>query len=374
MKVLHLINTLSAGGAELHLLTLCRRLQQLGVRVRVACLRELVKGSRSLRHDFEREGIRVVALGNTGRYDPRGFSAFYRLLRQERPDLLHSHLPRADLVAFVGRAFGPRVLHVCSVHGIYSQTWAGRWVLPLVDSVWRRADAVIAISEAVREWLVEQRRVPPARVTVVRYGVEPEAFQECRQDLRQQWAQNGALVVGSLGRLEPGKGHDRLIRAWPAVLARVPQATLLIAGHDPWGFGKELHGLVKRLELADHVRLVGFQHDVPSFLQAIDVFALASRSEGFGQAVIEAMAAGKPVVGSRIAPLTEIVREKETGLLVPTDDERALSQALVWLLTNRGEATRMGARGRERVQQEFSAERMAAETLGLYRQLLCGRG
>src|SRR6266511_1171812 len=153
MKILHLINTLSAGGAELHLLTLCRYLKQHGVEGVVACLREQVKESRSLCADFEREGVRVVRLQADHRYDVRTFGGVARLLKEEHPDLLHTHLPRADFAGAIGRLFSPAVPWVCSVHDIYSESWSGKWTLALFDRLWRRAEALIAVSHAVKDWL-----------------------------------------------------------------------------------------------------------------------------------------------------------------------------------------------------------------------------
>jgi glycosyltransferase involved in cell wall biosynthesis len=93
----------------------------------------------------------------------------------------------------------------------------------------------------------------------------------------------------------------------PAVLHKVPNASLLIAGHAPWGYGPTLQALITELGLGERVQLVGFQDDVPAFLSGVDVFAFASRAEGFGQVLLEAMAAGRPVVASKLAPHTEIV-------------------------------------------------------------------
>ena len=120
MKVVHLINTLSAGGAELHLLTLCRHMKQQGVDVVVDCLREHVKGSRSLHNDFEKEGIRVVHFQAGGWYDRRSYFGVVHLLRKEQAAILHTYLPRADIAGALGRFFCPAVAWVCSVHAIFS--------------------------------------------------------------------------------------------------------------------------------------------------------------------------------------------------------------------------------------------------------------
>ena len=368
MKVLHLINTLSTGGAEMHLLTLCRYLKRQNVEIVVVCLREHVKDSRSLRLDFEEEAIRVINLQADSRYDSLFLGRIARVLREERPDILHTHLPRADFAGAFARVFHPGLVWVCSVHAIYSEDWSGRWSLPLFNLLWRRADVMVCISHAVREWLVG-RGVPPDKARVIHYGIEPAKFSEPRVNLREQWGLNDNAVVGSIGRLELRKGHDLLIQAMPELCMRVPSARLLIAGHDPRGYGATLRRLIDRLGLGEKVRLVGFQNDVVSFLNALDVFAFASSSEGFGQVLVEAMAAAKPVVASKISPLTEIVVDGNTGLLVEPGDPTAFADAIMSLLKNPIERERMGLRGRERVKKFFTAERMARQTLALYEEM-----
>jgi glycosyltransferase involved in cell wall biosynthesis len=370
VKILHLISTLSAGGAELHLLTLCRYLKRHRVELVVACLREQVKGSRLLRPDFEKENIRVVNLQADSRYDWRFLGRLAHLLKVERPHILHTHLPRADIAAALIHRLTRSAAFLCSVHGIYRDRWFGAWTAPLMRQAYRETERVIAISSAVKNWLSQDFGVPDDKVTVIHYGIEPERFAYHKMDLSGMWELIGQKIIGSMGRLEVGKGFDCLIRAMSLVQRHVPHALLLIAGYDPSGYGQTLQALVGKLELNKRVRLVGFQSDIPPFLSALDVFAFASRSEGFGQVIAEAMAAGKPVVASRLAPLTEIVVNGDTGLLADPNDPEAFADAMVWLLTHPEEAQQMGRRGRERVYSRFSAERMSDETFSLYNELL----
>ena len=366
MKVLHLINTLSTGGAELQLLTLCRHLKHQGVELVVVYLREQVQGTRSLRSDFEQEGIRVVSLHADNRYDWRFLSKLARLLRVERPHILHSHLPRADIAAALLHRFMRSPAFFCSVHGIYQDQWFGPWIAPLLRQAYREADGVIAISYAVKSWLCQGLGISADKITVVHYGIEPERFAHPKQNLVTAWRLEGQAIIGSIGRLEVGKGFDCLIQAMSVVQRHVPRALLMIAGHNPSGYGQALRTLIDRLQLNDRVKLVGFQDDIPSFLHALEVFAFASRSEGFGQVVIEAMAAGKPVVASKIPSLIEIVIGGETGFLVDPNDSKAFAHALVWLLNHLEEAKEIGKRGRERLSQQFSVEKMGEKTLSLY--------
>jgi glycosyltransferase involved in cell wall biosynthesis len=368
VKILHLINSLSAGGAEVHLLTLCRHLKKQNVEVVVACLREQVKGSRSLRVDFEKEGIKIITLNAESRYDCRFFAKGARVLTEEYPDVLHTHLPRADLAGAFAQFLNPSVVWVCSVHAIYSEDWSGRWTLPLIKRLWRKADAIICISHAVKDWVVQQG-VPSEKARVIHYGIETEQFVQPKVRFREEWNLSGHAVIGSIGRLEPRKNHECLIAAMPYVCKSVPKALLLIAGHDPWGYDETLRRLIDRLGLGTNVKLVGFQSNVPSFLAAIDVFAFATKSEGFGQVLVEAMAAGKPVVAGRIPPLTEIVVDRETGLLVEPGKPKAFAAAITELLTDSNHRHRMSRLSQNRVQRHFAADRMADETVRLYDEL-----
>jgi glycosyltransferase involved in cell wall biosynthesis len=367
MKVLHLINTLSAGGAELHLLTLCRYLKNRGIEIEVACLREEVRGSRSLRADFEKEDIRIFDLNGDSRYNLSFLGRLALLIKRERPDILHTHLPRADIAGALALTVVKSPALLSSVHGIYRDRWFGHWAAPFMQRGYRKTERIIAISSAVKSWLQHELGICGDKITVIHYGIEPEQF-TCSVATEGKQPANGR-IVGSIGRLEPNKGFDCLIRAMKIVHEQLPDVTLWIAGHDPLGYGKTLQSLIRELSLNKHVKLTGFEANVSSFLRAIDVFAFASRSEGFGQVIIEAMAAGKPTVVSNIAPLTEIVRDGQTGFLVKPDDPQAFARAIVSLLANSQQANEMGSQGRERVYARFSAEKMADETLSLYESL-----
>jgi len=371
LRVLHVINTLSAGGAELHLLTLSKYLQRLGVDVAVAYLKD-VPSSRPLRADFEAEGIPVFDLTDVGLIWPFSVFSLRRMLREEKPDILHSHLPRADFLCFLSHSVEPSSTWVCSVHDIHSKSWRARRALPLYRFIWGKSDLIIAISDAVKDWLVSEFHLPERKVYVVHYGLELGKFESPSADFRALHKLSSGPLIGSIGRLEPRKGFDILIQAMAIVTTEVPDVTLLIAGHDPWGYGKVIKGLINRFGLDREIRLIGFQNDIPSLLHALDIFAFASRSEGFGQVVIEAMAAGKPVVANKIPPMTEIVRDGETGLLVEAENPEALARAIIWLLRHPEEAKQMGSRGAEYVKREFSAERMAHEILSLYEKTIEG--
>ncbi len=370
-KVLHLIKTLYAGGAEIHLLTLCRGLRERAVDVTVATLCRRIPAGEPIEERFEDLGVPVIHLQEHPGLSLAASCALARLLLLEQPTLLHTHLPRADVVGALAGALAPGLRRISSIHDIYSVHWAGRRALPLLDRVWRRADRLIAASEAVRDWLAVDRRIPRERIDVVRYGIEAARFARPSRDLRREWGLDKGIVIGSAARLEPRKGHEDLIRAIPAILAAFPGAVLLIAGHDLEGYRPTLERLIGSLSLQEHVRLVGFQRDIVSFLYALDLFVFASRSEGFGQIVIEAMASGRPVVAARAGAIRELVVEGETGLLVDLASPAAIAGAVISLLGQPSRMRTMGLRGVDRVRRRFDAARMTAEILDVYNDVAC---
>lgn len=368
MKVLHLMPYVTVGGAEAHLLTLSQAQRTAGLSPSLAVLQARVAdGARSLYADFASCCDRVVDLDLASRLDPRQWSRLRALIRDLRPDLLHSHLPRADLAAALLRLSGCGVPWVASVHGVYARTWRAAAGIGSLARAWRRADGVIAISHAVSRWLTKGCGVPTTHVHVVHYGIEWQPFAGAAARRKRRPA---APLIGTMGRIDPVKGHETLIRAMPAVVARWPAARLRIAGHDPFGYGARLRELAVRLGVADRVELCGFVDDVAAFFADLDVFAFASRSEGFGQVVIEAMAAGLPVVASRIDPLTEIVRDGRTGLLVTLDDADAFAGSLLALLSDPARAAAMGLEGQRHVADRFSVERMSRDTGAVYAEVV----
>ncbi len=372
MKILHVTNTVTVGGAETALLALCRQHREAGLDLTVACLREYAGGPRSLRHEFERVGVAVRDL-DRARGDPFCVWDLGAVVRQERPDILHTHLPRSDIAGVIARGRKP-IPRVVTVHGAYGAHGLWRLLLPALAGVWRTADAVLAPSNAVRLWLARACGVRSERVRVVHNGVEVEQYASARRDLRTEWGMDARPTIGAVGRIEPDKGHDLLVRGMQSVLREFPDALLLIAGTGAPRHLRSLVGLVRRLGLAESVRLVGFQEDICSFLHAVDVFACGSRLEGFGLAVAEAMAAGKPVVAARIPPMDEVVQDGETGLLVAPESPEAFGRAITALLRDTSAALRMGRAGHLRAALRFTSARMAAEILAAYHAVLRGTG
>lgn len=300
--------------------------------------------------------------------DPAAALRLARLLRSEPPEILHCHTARAYAVArlacrLLPAAVRPRV--------VVSRRVAFSASPFLTRRKFGSADCVIAVSEAVKQGLVAAG-LDPAHIAVVRDGVAlaqaplaPDDRERVRRLLHLAPADRLVLHLAHLGA---EKGQADLIAAAPRIHDAVPGARIAIAG------GGELRERLERQAAATgaaRILFVGFwpPERIPALLAAAAVFVLPSRNEGLGSVLLEAMAAGLPIVASSTGGIPEIVRDGDTGLLVPPRDPSALAAAVIRLLTDSALAARLGAAGLEFVRREGSADRMVDETLAVYQKL-----
>ena len=178
------------------------------------------------------------------------------------------------------------------------------------------------------------------------------------------WLPHGAPIIGNVAALVAHKGQRHLVEAMPLVIREVPDARLVILGEGE--LRPQLEHQVKHLHLEKHVVLPGFRADVLSLVKGFDLFVMSSETEGLGTSLLDAMAAGKACIGTRVGGIPEVIDDGGTGLLVPPHDPQALAGAIVRLLKDADLRTRMAAAGLARVKAQFSVERMVEGTLAAY--------
>ena len=357
MRVLHVDPERAWGGGEVQVVALVRELAQRGHASTVAA-----HPGGPLARAAAAAGARVVPLGVANHFDVRAALVLRRLAPDF--DVVHFHTARAHALAPLSRGRGARLV----VTRRMDYVPAGG---PYVRFLYNRAvDAVIAISEGVRAALVrvgvrtERIRVVPSGIDAARLAAPPHA----RAAVRREWGlgdEDVAVVV--VGALEARKGHAVLLAAAAALAPAAPRLRYVFCGE-----GRQAEALARAAAALDGaVEMVGFRRDVAACLAAADVVALPSLQEGLGVAALEAMAAGRPVVASRVGGLAEAVVHEETGLLVPPGDPTALATALARLARDPGLRARLGAAGRERVLGRYTAARMAEGTLACYEDRPC---
>ncbi|MBP0125078.1 MAG: glycosyltransferase family 4 protein [Nitrospira sp.] len=242
-----------------------------------------------------------------------------------------------------------------------------------------RVDAVVAISRQIEASLIAGG-VSASRVRTLYSGIDCSGRQPAvdRQAIRQMiGVSDGAVLLGTIANLFPRKGYEVMLRALPAIIRAVPAVQYVIVGSDASGYGDRLKRLAQELQIAEQVHLVGFQDPVQPFLAALDLYVHPALLEGFGLAVVEAMAMGKAVVATTTGGLPEVVAQGETGLLVPPGDAESLAVTVVSLLEDKVRREQMGRKGMARAQERFSLAASVMQMEQVYGEVLAaakGRG
>jgi L-malate glycosyltransferase len=360
IRLTHLIAGLEIGGAENGVVNVVNRLDERLFKISVYVFKTGFAFESRLRKD-----VQLVHVPKREGNDPMAVLRLALLLRRDRPHIVHTHnwstLVEGMLAAKIARV--PIIVH--SEHGTVRKEWLPQIYAQRIS--WRCADRVLAVSESLKQHLVREIGFPAQRIISIQNGVDTDRFQPNgeRMALREGlgWPARG-FIIGSVGRLVPVKNYATLLRAAARVASRVPQLTLALVGDGP--LDGELKTLAEQLGIADRVSFLGYRDDVPNLLNAMDIFVLPSLREGMPNAVLEAMACGLPVIASEVGGASEIVRDRENGLLVCPTDVEQLSQHLYQLALSPERCRAMGIAGRRCIEREFKMEHMVNKYTNLY--------
>ncbi len=340
---------LGVGGTETHILELASGIDRSRFDVTVCSL----KSGGCLVEELRRRGIRVVCLDGAGKFDLRVLYRLWKLVREERPDVMQSFLFWANVSARVLGRLSKAVRVVCSYHDeIVSE---GR-IVRLIDRLtFRWSHAVVCCSEAVRRSVSTCLGAPAIHQTIIPFGVDAGQFAASDAATRAELGlRSDGPVIGTVCRLvEPKKGLSVLLAAMAALKQSGGDrdCQLLIVGEGP--AREALEALSRQFNLSSCTVFAGTRRDIPRILPLLDLFVLPSLYEGFGIAILEAMAAGKPVVATTVGGIPEFVVPGETGVLVEPGNAAALAEAIGLLLRDPERANGMGTRGRARVLAGF---------------------
>lgn len=322
----------------------------------------------------------MVAEASLRARDATALVKLYRLIRRARPHIVHTHTAKAGVLGrLAARLAGvPVVVH--TYHGHVLHGYYG----PLVNWLLRRmerllahlTDCIVAVSDQVKHDLVAYGVAPPEKIAVIPLGLELRPFMEggsLRGTFRHELGfTDGERLVGTVGRIFPVKNHRLFLDAAARVAGREPRARFVVIGDGALRLAMEEHA--RRLGIADRVVFTGWRRDLPAVYADLDVLVVASDNEGTPVSAIEAMAAGRPVVATRVGGMPDLVTEGETGRLVSPRDADALADGVLSVLRHPRQAARMGGAGRRVAEERFAVERLVADTERLYAQLLAQKG
>jgi glycosyltransferase involved in cell wall biosynthesis len=370
MRVLHLTSHLQVGGVARYTVTLAAACAKRGHQVAVAA------DHGALAAELAPAGVAYwpLPLHTSAEFGLRAARAARQLrerLRQEPVDILHAHTRIAQVIAHrVSRRIG--IPYVATWHGFFRPN-LGRWLWPCTG------DLTIAISEPVQAHLQTVFRVPATRIRLITHGIDPAPFEAPvpADQLHALRAQCGlpaqALVMGTVARLVAAKGVDRLIRALPAVRRRLPQAQVLIVGD-----GEErgaLEALAAAHRVADAVHFAGALPQTRVALALMDAFVfLPADREGFGLSLLEAMAAGRPIVSMRQGGgASWVLDQAGVGIVVPGDDVEALARVLIEVLADPARARHLGAQAQAVLKARYTLDCMVEQVEAAYQALVPAR-
>jgi glycosyltransferase involved in cell wall biosynthesis len=355
-RVVLVINDLRRAGAETQLVLLATGLDRSRYDVSIVILKT--------QNDFATElaaaGVPVISLGKQSRWDLLVVWRLYRHLRRAQPDVVHSYLFFANLVTVIAARAASIPVVILSQRSSYEATLSPFW-RRVARWAHCRADQVLVNSEAARREEIAAG-FPAERIKYVPNGapITDPGVVAHRADLGLP---NGPLVV-CVAQFAPEKGHADLIAAWPGVRAACPDAILALVGDGP--LRADLEAEAVRLGVSKSILFLGFRHPTAPYLAAADVVVQPSRTEGMPNAVLEAMALGKPIVATRVGGAPELIEQDVSGRLTAPRDPLSLGVGLSAFLSDGERALRTGAAARWRAANSFSIAGMVAATEAAY--------
>lgn len=351
MKVIFVLHSHTAGGAERHLLQLMQGLSASGI----TCIYAgPVDGW--LGHQLIAAGFQCEDISFTGLFDALSLFRLCRFARREKADILHGHLTRSAYYT----GWASQLTGIPSIATAHS-TNAGKW--------FGRAKRIIAVAEAVKRFLVECG-YPAEIVRTVRNGIPDLAKEthESNESMRRILQLSDAPVLSMVARFLPAKGQDIAIKG----LARIKHLpwTLVLTGAADNTYAKEMQSLAKEFGMENRIRFIGHRDDVANIYACTDILLAPSRREAFSLTLLEASAFRVPIVAADVGGISEAVINGETGLLVEAENPEALANAVATLLDNAELRKKMGETGRQRYETRFSLDQMTNATIAVYREVV----
>ncbi|MEK6302046.1 MAG: glycosyltransferase family 4 protein [Acidobacteriota bacterium] len=364
MKILQVCSADEMGGGEVHVADLVRALASRGHTIHLAVrpdspLREPLSGVLAEWHE--------MPLRNS--LDVQSARAMTEVIKAHEIDIVHAHVGRDYLVAALACRQAAAAKLVLTRHHYLplNRSAIYRWLLGDVA-------AVIAVSDSVRESVLERLQLPPGRVRTIPNWIDPARFQHIERDgARAMFGLRGNIVVACIGQLAEAKGQEEFVRAAARVAQMRPDVEFVLAGEESAAgkpFTAQLARIAESVGLAAKLKFLGHVQNIPDLLAAVDVVVVPSWDEGFSLVTIEALAARRAVLGSNVGGIAGIIRDNQNGLLCAPRDVHALTDKLLWLVSDPPLRERLAVQGQRDVYSRFGREQVIDQIEALYLDVL----
>lgn len=370
-KILYIAISSQTGGVPRHILQALKHAEEYGYSIAVAVPDDGDYYLWLQEYASDMVNIRLKP------YSLRSLWVLGQYIRKNHIKLVHSHGKGAGMYSRPLKLLCPGVKVVHTFHGIYLEQYgrALRMVYCTIEHILRFwTDHFICVSQSEQQ---EARRLQFAKkghTSVIPNGVEPEAFAQVfidRDKYRKEFGfPEDVYVIGCVARLERMKGHNCLLTAFARLVKKYPFCRLLLVGDGP--DRESVEERIKKLGLSQTVKLAGFRHDVPQLLKFFDLFVSASLKEGMPYTLIEALAAGTPVVATDVIGNRDVIHDRENGFLVPSQNVKRMVQAMAEAIENPELCRHYGTIGQKNVRTSFSEETLVSKLFGVYEATIKG--
>lgn len=368
LRIAHIISALGRGGMEFAVARLAVEQKKMGHDVHVICIRDKGPTEQFLKNG----GVPVHLCAFKSRLHPASVWKLRRLLRQLKADVVQTHNYRPNVSGVVAAKLASVPAVISSLRTVNRWDNARQFWMDRLLCLWR--DAVVCVSDEVRKQYLAKIKWRPQIFHVIYNGID-SALLAPRPKATHLFEQynlppDGYYII-SVARLVPIKDHATLLRAFKNILDVQPAARLLILGDGT--LKDELTELAKSLGLHERAHFVGHQDNTPEWLSISNIFILSTHVEGFSSAILEAMAAGLPVIATKVGGNIESVQDSVTGFLTPPQDADAIAEKALLLMRDPLLVQSLGEAGRRIVHSKFTIQTNAQNTIALYRKILAKR-
>jgi glycosyltransferase involved in cell wall biosynthesis len=285
------------------------------------------------------------------------------LVTRVQPDVVHAHGYKADIYVYLAlRRLSVPLVSTC--HTWYDNDPVVTLYGAADRLILRKYTNVVAVSEEVRQRLLKAG-VLDQKIRLIRNGIDVTSYEEATPCLPSELNSPDSLIVGLVGRLSTEKGVDLFLRAAAIVLRKFPTAKFTVVGEGP--DSASLKALIHELGIEANAFLLGRRENMPGIYASFDLMVSASRQEGLPMAILEGMASGLPLIATSVGQVPDVVVDGQSGVLVPPKDIDALAAAIISLLEDPSRRRLLGVAARKRIKENFSADRMAADYMSLYK-------
>jgi len=363
---MHIIDSMTFGGAEVLLRDLTRALLARDIRVSVC-----YNTHGPIAQEIAAMEVSITRLSHFGRVDPLLLGRIFTRIRQNRPDIVHTHLFKSDLHGRLAARMAGVPVVISTLHNCHN--WARNPILGnLYGANARLADHLIAVSDEVRDYSIRYTHVDPKRTTTIANAIPLARFENKRAEgkkIREEFnVPENSPLLGIVARLTEQKDHDNFLHAAQRILQDAPEARFLIVGDGP--LAESLKVLAATLRIQNSVIFTGNRKDIPLVLAALDILVFSSRWEGLPVALLEGLASSLPVVATNVGGVPGVIQHGVTGLLVPPSNPDALASSCLSLIKDTSLRGKIAQAGYEHVQANYGMDGMVNRTVALYQSLL----